>query len=287
MADQTLSVSPDGIAGSTYDYQSGTWNLPRLFVDLISEAAHRAGAEVRWLSNEWIARLEKRGRMRFIHGTSFPLNSSAAAAIAADKVSTYTVLSDAGIPAVPHYLIRLPPSGYVKGAGERVLSAIGVPLVVKPTAGAGSLDVYKAETVAEGRALVQRLAARYRSLAVAPFVQVLGEYRVVMLDETPELLYEKRLTDRHEWRHNFKHGAIPVLVDSPAMVAMLSDIAIAAMRALDGRFMCVDVITTETGARIIEINSGVMLSAFAGQSSGYRERALRVYTRAIKRSFDD
>lgn len=160
------------------------------------------------------------------------------------------------------------------------------PLVVKPTTEAGGLDVYKAESTEEARGIIEQLAGRYTALAIAPFETILTEHRVVVLDDTPRLLYAKKLVNQAEWRHNLKHGAIPLLEDSPDTTAELAEIALRAMRVIGGRFMSVDIIRTPHGLSVLEINSGVMLDRFAARSQDYRAKAVEIYRDAIMSCFE-
>ncbi|HWF80431.1 MAG TPA: hypothetical protein VN695_07580 [Streptosporangiaceae bacterium] len=195
------------------------------------------------------------------------------------------VLTDAGVPVVPHHLVRFPSSGDRRGVADGALGLVAPPLVVKPTTEAGGLDVCKAESTDEARDIIERLAGRYAALAIAPFEMILDEYRVVVLDDVPRLFYEKKLVNQAEWRHNLKHGALPLLVDSPETTDDLAEIAIRAMRVIGGRFMSVDIIRTPSELKILEINSGVMLDRFAAQSPGYRTKAVQIYRDAITSCF--
>jgi hypothetical protein len=278
--------TPDSNALAESDYIGGKWIAPRPFVSLINEAASQAGASVRWVSEEWVARLEKQSEVRYIHGSSFPLNNASAAHIAEDKVSTFTVLADAGVAAVPHYLVRIPSSGDTAGAADRALSLVHPPLVVKPTSEAGGLHVYRVESVMDAHALIDRLAIRFPALAVCPFETILTEHRVIMLDDEPQLFFRKELNDEGEWRHNLKHGARPVIEESKEARSELTAIARRAMRAIGGRFMAVDVIRTPAALMVLEINSGIMLDHFASQSRLHRTYAVDIYRVAIDRCFE-
>lgn len=267
------------------DYIGGKWTATRPFVSLINEAASQAGVSVRWLSDDWIACLKKQHEVRYIHGSNFPLNNASAAHIATDKVSTFTLLADAGVAAVPHHLVRVPASGEIAGATDGVFALVRPPLVVKPATEAGGLDVYRAESAEEARALIGRLAIRYTALAVCPFEVISTEHRVVMLDNEPWLFFRKELSDRSGWRHNLKHGAVAVVEESAEARAELTAIARRAMHAIGGRFMTVDVIGTPAGLKVLEVNGGVALDRFAAQSQAHRARAVDIYREAISRCF--
>lgn len=269
------------------EYIGGAWAMQRNFVSLINEAAGAEDIAVDWLSEEWIAKLTKEGVTHFITGTAFPLNNAVAANIAADKVSTSAVLTQKGVAAIPHYLIRVPSTGELEGAADNALAHVQAPMVIKPAGEAGGLDVHKAETPEEAQTLISRLAPKYRALAVSPFETIVHEHRVVMLDGEPQLFYSKQLPDNtREWRHNLKYGAIPIQEASPEVCAALAKLAIAAMEAIDARFMTVDIATLPEDRKVLEINSGVMLDRFAKQNPEYRALAIRIYQKALRKCFE-
>jgi ribosomal protein S6--L-glutamate ligase len=254
-------------------------------VSLINDAAEQAGVQIRWLSDDWVAKLAREDEVHYLHGASFPLNNVGASQIAADKVATFRVLNDAGVPAVPHHLVRFPYSGQMQGVVDFALKLVQPPMVVKPINEAGGLDVCKADTVEEAVRTINRLAARYYVLAISPFETIVSEHRVVVLDGSPRLFYEKKLTNLDEWRHNLRHGAVALSEESPQTIAALSDMAVRAMHAIDARFMSVDIIHTTSGLKVIEINSGVMLDRFAGLNENYRARVVSIYRDAIRLCF--
>lgn len=282
---ETREISELGRPIAESEYVGGKWTAPRPFVSLINEAAPQAGASVCWLSEDWIARLHKQAAVRYIHGYAFPLNNATSALIATDKVSTFTLLSDTGVTAVPHHLVRIPSSGNLAGAADRALTLVSPPLVVKPCDGAGGLDVYRAESIDDARSLIGRLATRYDALAVCPFEIILNEHRIVMLDNEPQLFFRKELQNQNEWRHNLRHGAVAVLEESPEVRGDLTAIARRAMQVIGGRFMTVDIIETPTGRKVLEINGGVTLDRFAAQSPANRACAVDIYREAICRCF--
>ena len=267
------------------EYIRSQWTASRPFVALINKAAIQAGIQVRWLSDDWIAQLQKAGQVRYIYGSCFPLNNAGASHVAADKVATSIVLREAGVPATAHHLVRFPPSGEVEGAADRALACVQPPMVVKPNEESGGVDVHKAESYEEARSIIERLATRYISLAVSPFESIISEHRVVIMDDEPQLCYEKQIYPGTDWRHNLGYGATAAIEKSPETVRELTDIAIPAIRAVGGRFMSVDVILTPSGLRIIEINGGVTLDRFASQSQSHEVIAAEIYRKAIVRCF--
>src|SRR5690349_16175305 len=56
-------------------------------------------------SDEWAIKFWLGNNVHFIQRHAFDVNSHAAASLASDKILTYLLLSDSGVPAVPHFLL--------------------------------------------------------------------------------------------------------------------------------------------------------------------------------------
>ncbi|GAB3884774.1 hypothetical protein GCM10029964_046320 [Kibdelosporangium lantanae] len=80
----------------------------RAFVDQISLACAEVGATITWHSDDWVAEITYPPRRVLVIGQVFPLNNAASSHVASDKVAAYQLLAAAGVPAVPHHLLRYP-----------------------------------------------------------------------------------------------------------------------------------------------------------------------------------
>ncbi len=88
------------------------------------------------------------------------------------------------------------------------------------------------------------------------------------------------------WKHNLGQGARPRLLTGPDLPAEAVSLAKAAARALSVRFASVDVIRTDAGFEILEVNSGVMMEHFASCCAAYRHIAREIYRDAVRRMFE-
>jgi glutathione synthase/RimK-type ligase-like ATP-grasp enzyme len=268
----------------------GVSEFNRPFVALLDAAGEKAGVSVEWLSDFWIARLSSGGEEEFVYGSVFPLNSASVARLATDKVATSMVLESASVPSVRHHLIRFPSFSYDESAAVRVLSVLPTPWVLKPAKESGGMDVRKALTDEEARNALKELSTRYLALAASPWLDIVDEYRVVMLDGRSKLAYRKTIPRSpggaaQEWRHNLGHGAVPVLERDPEVCARLEETARGAMSALGARFMTVDIVSVGDEHLVLEVNSGVSLGRFGQASREYREIAVSVYAEALGEVF--
>ncbi|MEU6151243.1 ATP-grasp domain-containing protein [Actinosynnema sp. NPDC047251] len=250
----------------------------RHFVAQIEQAGVEAGAEVRWHSDHWLAELVTDERRALIIGQVFPLNNAAAAQIATDKVATCALLAAAGLPAVPHHLLRF---RNLPDPVALTRELVGLPAVLKPHRESSGVDVLRAVDEAQARTALAHLASRYRAIAVSPFLPIEDEFRLVVLDGEVLLVYRK-VTAPGEWRHNLHFGARPELDVDPAALPALTSLALAAMRALDLRFASVDVAVVAGRPSVLEVNSGVILEHFSHAGDRHRALAADVYRAAVR-----
>jgi|GEM_PF-397118 len=272
-------------------YEMSEWEARQRFVSAIGEACEAQDVELEWMSQQWIARLERGDASCYLEGYLFPLNSVVSSHLIRDKVSTATVLQREGVPVIPHRLLRLSSLRDIEGMAERAVELAEPPLVIKPcTSGGGGVDVMRCTTMSEVQGAIGELSKRHRTFAISPFVQIDKEFRTVVLDNEPLLTFEKVRAPlaedgSGEWRHNLKLGAVPELQTDPSTCRSLGDIATEAMNAVRGRFAIVDTAQTSAGdLQVLEMNGVVTFSRFSAYSSEYAALSRAVYAEAIERS---
>ena len=260
------------------------------FVKQIGEAAEAQGIELDWLSDYWVARLRRAETTKYLTGYTFPVNDAAAANIANDKVASFAVLDDYGLPAVRHDLFRfkaISESDWV----DAVISDIGLPVVLKPYSDSGGIDVERATTQHELTAILTSLSTRHRALALSPYLNIQHEHRIVMLDDHALLAYQKvRQPINHagelEWRHNLRLGAQAETIVLETVAPMVT-LARQTMRALGLRFASVDIIEVANLIIVLEVNSAVTLENFSQQKPEFFMHASPIYSDAIQLCFGD
>ena len=253
-----------------------------MFKQMIRELCAELSISYTELSDHWIFRLEKDGKVHFISGNRFDLNSAASADLADDKVSAYEVMHHAGISAVPHRLVL---SRDPKSKALSLLKSQNYPIVIKPNRGAGGRNVFLCETPLVGKKNLQKVLRSDRAVAICPFIDAPYEYRCFFLDGKILLIYQKIRTN--SWQHNLSHGAKPVIVpQSSATYSKLSKLASAAGNALGLRFATVDILEDTRGKfHVIELNQGVSTTIFSQSSPENYELAKNIYRRALKALF--
>lgn len=265
------------------------------FTRLIREIALEEGMELKAYSDNWAFRLSKDGRETLVLGYDFELNTAPQKAACTDKALCYELLKERNVPAVPHWFLpdaRLrayvnaeDPSEAVRGALDRYGS-----VVLKDNYGTGGNHVFRVENTEEFEAARDDIFAHSSAMALCPFYEIREEYRVVMLDGTPRLFIRKeRAYDLNEagekvyrtWKHNLGLGASGAVVDDEALKDRLGRIAKAAVAAVGVRFASADIIDTSEGFLVLELNGGVMMEHFSGQSAACFETAKAIYREAL------
>lgn len=271
------------------------------FVRIIRELTEELGIETETYSNDWGFRLRKDGKTRYLVGYHFPLNRSSAKELCQDKSLTYDALKSAGVPAVPHIFVPSVNAGgdpdlekwrpFLQDLIERTGYA-----VVKDNYGTGGNRVFRYDNADDAIAKIAELHKMIYGAAVSPWQEIREEYRVTMLMGEPQLVIRKERRSKIlpdgtkkylEWRHNLGLGAVAVRVTDPEILEKVEELAVRAAEAVDMNFASVDVIDTEEGLRVLEINAGVMMEHFAGQDEGSYETAKAIYRKALLKSFED
>ena len=83
------------------------------------------------------------------------------------------------------------------------------------------------------------------------------------------------------WKHNLGKGAQALEIADETLKTALSEIATACMDALNLTFVSVDIIRSNKGFLVMEINSGVMMESYARQGKREHEKATGIYRKAI------
>lgn len=87
-------------------------------------------------------------------------------------------------------------------------------------------------------------------------------------------------------RHNLGAGSVPALVDDGPLFDELSHLALLAAAELGAVFCSVDVVDSQVGREVLEVNSGVMLERLATESPAWWRRAEAVYESALLLALD-
>jgi glutathione synthase/RimK-type ligase-like ATP-grasp enzyme len=260
----------------------------RFFVEILKEICREEGFKLEIFSHEWLCKITdpKTGKFTWTEGYNYNLNSAVNYLTLYDKVFTSTVLEDAKISCVPHYLVikedwrkflQIEESWQAE-LGE-ALEKTGLPAVVKLNNGSQGNDVYLCHTKREVESIVNILKNK-ASLCISKYYESEFEYRFYLLknkDVKTETLFaykkiknEKADDTKSNWQHNLSLGARAELIHKKmANYTKLEDLAKDAFLALGLVCAAVDILETKEGYKVIEVNNGIMMDAFAVTSEEY------------------
>jgi glutathione synthase/RimK-type ligase-like ATP-grasp enzyme len=302
----------------------------RIFVRAIRDycARHDIALDVR--ADGWLMALSRGTQRHFTFGYHIGLNSAIAHRLANDKSATAEVLALSGVPCIPHHVFlnpnatrRLQALGWWETM-LRLLAENPQGVVVKPNEGSAGRSVLKATNRRELETAVEQLFAANMALAIAPYVEIEDEVRVILLEEAPMVVYSKvrasvvgdgthtlrelagvavpdaKLGDLGtceldaivpagerrvlNWRHNLDAGARPVLLEEGDVRTACVKLAIDAARAIKIAFASIDVVRADRAWKVLEINSGVMMEALG---KPYPELVQATYDAALDRVFGE
>lgn len=262
----------------SYTGRVAEYIIDRLLPGAVRAACDALGFECTAFSDDWVMCVRSRSKQRFVSGYSFDINSQAAALIANDKVAAYQVLHGAQVPAMAHYLVR---SEVVTDEYKASLvEALGRGAVVlKPLVGTGGRDIKAFRSVSE--ALLYASNDPREAWCVSPKVDIVAERRLVILDDSVLLCYEKlEPALEHGIRfYNLGKGAVARQCKPTVEEESLAKCAV---RAIGLRLGVVDIVTLGDGVKqIIEVNTGVMMEHFMRQSDEYAQIGVGMYRQIV------
>lgn len=167
------------------------------FIELIADLSKDLKLEMNLFCQEWIIKLSNKDKAVFIIGYNFGLNTDSCARICTDKTALYDILMSEKIPAVEHKLFHLF-HGYNQDEGnwESMISFFrknNNKVVVKPNKGTGGIGVEMANTLYELECHVYNQLNPKDAICLSPFINIENEYRVVMVGNTPHLVFKKTI----------------------------------------------------------------------------------------------
>lgn len=298
----------------------------RQMVKIIKEICQENNISIQGFSHDWILQLCANNRTMFIYGYKFPNNNASVEQLCSDKSALSDILSIHGIPHIPHHFFMSPnnrqflaPDGDW-GVMQSLLRKYKK-VVCKPNAGTGGHDIYKVSSNKDLEYSVHMIFSKSRSMSLSPYRDIRAEYRVIIVNSSVGVIYEKKrpsvvgdgsasikqLIERDDslygvkiddeidlsyipakdekvevaWKHNLGQGAHPVLVTDFIKKGILTELALSCVVALEIEFMSIDIVEDEYGFEIMEINSGVMMENLSKSNSQNYAISKNIYQKAI------
>lgn len=165
---------------------------------VIKEICEEEKIEFKLLSRDWIIRLKKDNKERFISGYKFDLNSHALGEILDDKYGLYEVLREDNIPIIDHNILYSKENNNDFAIGYNDINKVkeffynnNQSIVIKPNKGTCGNGVYHITNVSDIEPLVQKLHKDNYSISYCPYYDIYKEYRIIVLNNQIKLIYQK------------------------------------------------------------------------------------------------
>ena len=298
----------------------------RQIVKIVKEICKENNISLKLYSYDWIMQLEINKKNIFIYGYQFQNNNATAQLICGDKSALSEILVENGVNAVTHHFFMSPTDiGYAwtDGNWEKMMQLLhdyGT-IVCKDNTGTGGSSVYKVANQSELENAVSSIFSSSRALSISPFYEVEEEYRIILLGDNIELIYQKEIPyvigdgihtfidlcyNKYEmsevsietaiqhkeivpkdaivklnWKHNLGMGAIAKIVTDVSLRHDLSKLALTVTHVTNISFASIDIIKTGNEYKILEINSGIMMENFAKANRENYWIAKSIYHKAI------
>lgn len=169
-----------------------------MFIKLIEEIANELEIKVTYLSKNWVIKLEKGNKIRYVVGNKFPLNGHSLGIILDDKYATYEVLHDLNIPVCRHHIFfredNMCDYALECKNDEDIIKCFkeyGENVVVKPNNGSKGINVYHITDIDRLIAIIKELLVNNYSISMMPYYEIKNEFRVIVLDGEIKLVYKK------------------------------------------------------------------------------------------------
>ena len=168
------------------------------FPRIIKEICNELDINYEFLSKDWIIKLSKDEKIRFISGYKFDLLNHACGICFDDKYATYKVLNSIGVSTVKHDIIyrSTNKNSYAndcKGLEYLIelFNKYKRNIVLKVNNGTCGIDVYHITNINDLKDKYNLLISKNYSLSVCPFYEIENEYRAIILNSEVKLLYKK------------------------------------------------------------------------------------------------
>lgn len=293
-----------------------------MYNDLIKEISKELNIKYKLLSNNWIISLEKDNIIKYITGYKFDLNNHASAMLVDDKYAMYDALNKKNIPVIQHYLLysKHNKEKYALGKNDPNLAINyfknhNKDIIIKGNHGTCGNEVYHITNKKDINKTLNKLFKKESSISLCPFYKIDSEYRVIILNNNIELIYEKirpiiigdgikkistllkefnpyynftikkdRVLKKGEqytytFKHNLSNGSIiNTKIDN---IKEISNLAYKTAKTLNISFGSIDIIKVANKYYIMECNSGVMMSNLINLLPDGYNIAKNIYKKAI------
>lgn len=295
------------------------------FNRIIKQICQEKNIQYEELSDDWIIKLKKDNKNKFLVGYKFDLNTQATAEICNDKFALFAVLESEGIQVIKHNIIFKNEENKLK----KYFNDYNQDIVLKPNNGTCGNNVLHICDYNRLKDEYNRLINKCYSVDICPFYNIENEYRVIYLPNKQhiykkikpiitgdgihtvrELLidFNKEYFSKeenfkndnisadyipalgeiieYEWRFNLSKGAKISNVDDKEK-EILMGIVRKIVEVIGVKFVSIDIVKlTNDQYMVMEINSGVMMENLIKLEENGEQIAKDLYGDAIDLMFN-
>ena len=295
------------------------------FNRIIKQICQEKNIQYEELSDDWIIKLKKDNKNKFLVGYKFDLNTQATSEICNDKFALYAVLESEGIQAIKHNIIFKNEESKL----NKYFNEYNNNVVLKPNNGTCGNNVLHICDFNKLKDEYNRLINKCYSVDICPFYNIENEYRIIYLPNkqyiykkikpiiagdgihtVKELLIdfnkeyfskEENLKNEnvsadyipasgeiieYEWRFNLSKGAKISNVDDKEK-EILMEIVKKIVEVIGVKFVSIDIVKlTNNQYMVMEINSGVMMENLIKLQENGEQIAKALYESAIVLMFN-
>lgn len=287
--------------------------------DIILEICNEENIKFESYCNNYCFKLCKNNKITYIYDNIFENNNSALYKILKDKSAVFEILNNNKIPCIEHFYFHSSEKEKFK-ANSPILLKNYKKLVLKQNEGMSGNYVFLIDNEEALTKKSELIFNKFNSLAVSPFYDIKHEFRVVVLNDNVELVFDKirpfvvgdgktnieelaknkykyfkidknidpKFTPKNgekitlSWRHNLNFGSVPEIVTDKKILSKLQKLSEKISKLLKIKFASIDIIETSNGElKVLEINGSVTMGKFASFSDKNYKIAKQIYKKAI------
>lgn len=294
------------------------------FNKIIKKICEEKNIQYEELSDDWVIKLKRGSKNKFIVGYKFDLNTQATSEICNDKFALYAVLESEGIPVIKHNILFKNEEDKLK----KYFYNYNQNVVLKPNNGTCGNNVLHICNYNELEDEYNKLISKCYSVDICPFYEIESEYRVIYLpkkqhiykkvkpiitgdgfhnvkelleefngdyfsnlenlkNENISLDYIPKLGEKieYEWRFNLSKGA-KIANASDDEKNILINIVEKIVEVINLKFVSIDIVRLPNNQyMVMEINSGVMMENLINLQEDGEQIAKDLYGEAIDMMF--
>ena len=291
------------------------------FNDIINELCKEKNIKLTSISKNWIKVLERDNQIHYMISHKFDLNNNSITKILDDKYAFFELMELKKNPIIKHHIIF---KNYSKEDIKKLYELYNHNLVIKANLGTCGKEVFHENNLEKIYDLLDNLLIKNYSLSICLYINIINEYRVIILDSQILLMYgkikpvvigdgKKTLSELlidfnpyyfknkkdipnivlksgekyvYNWQFNLSRGA-NIFMDIPTYLEeKIFKLALKVVKDINVRFCSIDIILdNKNNLYLLEANSGVMLDNFMNIHPNGINITKYVYGSAINKMF--